>query len=92
MIQFYVWLAIFAVIGYFVATDGSIAEYFLLIMASIKLQFQRWFFMASWHVCHNPRNPIVKWHLDRKYVRMAEELMKEMKEMQEMQEMQVCED
>lgn len=83
MIQFYVWLAIFAVVGYFIVTDRSIAEYFLLILGWIKLHFQRWVFMASWHIRHNPRNPFVKWHLDRKYHAMAKELL---------QAQQVCED
>jgi hypothetical protein len=74
MIQFYIWLAVFAVIGYFIVTDQSIAQFFLLTLANAKLTVQRRWFMMMWHIQHNPRNPFVKWHLDRKYNDMAKEL------------------
>jgi hypothetical protein len=74
MIQFYIWLAVFAVIGYFVVTDDSIAQFFLLTLANAKLTIQRRWFMLKWHIQHNPKNPFVKWHLDRKYISMAKEL------------------
>jgi len=75
MIQLYIWTAIFAVLGYFIVTDNSIAEFFLLVVAMIKLNVQRMWFIVNWHIRHNPKNPIVKWHLDRKYQKIAEEML-----------------
>lgn len=74
MIQFYIWLGVFAVLGYFIVTDKSIAQFFLLTLANLKLTAQRRWFMLMWQVKHNPKNPFVKWHLDRKYTDMAKEL------------------
>jgi len=39
------------------------------------LQYEK----LKWWVLYNPDNPIVRWNMHRKSMKMAEELMKEMK-------------
>jgi len=38
------------------------------------LQYEK----LKWWVLYNPQNPIVRWHMNRKSLKMAEELMKEL--------------
>jgi hypothetical protein len=54
-------------------TDASVARLFVLLMELARLQYQR----IKWWVLYNPSNPIVKYLIHRKSMKMAEELMRE---------------
>jgi hypothetical protein len=73
MTVYYVWLVIFAICLYLVITDTSIAQLIILYSKWWRLQYEK----LKWWVCYNPRNPVVKYLMWRKSMRMAEELMKE---------------
>ena len=73
MTVYYVWLVIFAICLYLVITDTSIAQLIILYSKWWRLQYEK----LKWWVCYNPRNPVVKYLMWRKSMKMAEELMKE---------------
>ena len=51
----------------------SIAQLIILYSKWWRLQYEK----LKWWVCYNPRNPVVKYLMWRKSMKMAEELMKE---------------
>ena len=72
---YYVWFIIFAVVAYFIATDDSIAAAFYYVMKLAKSNFEK----QKWWLLHNPRNPVVKYLMYRRSMKLAKELMDEMK-------------
>jgi hypothetical protein len=73
MTSYYFWFGIFIFVGYLIVTDNSVAHAFLLVLKFIKFQYEK----QKWWLLHNPKNPIVKWIMWRKALRMAKELEKE---------------
>ena len=67
------WFALFAVVMYFIATDESIAAAFYYVTRLAKAYTQR----QWWWLLHNPRNPVVKYMIHRRSLKMAEDLMRE---------------
>jgi len=63
-------------VGYLIVTDESFAYAFTLVSKLIKFQYEK----TKWWILHNPANPVVKWLMYRKSMKMAEELMKEFAE------------
>jgi hypothetical protein len=63
-------------VGYLIVTDESVAYAFVLVSKLIKFQYEK----QKWWLFNNPRNPVVKWLMYRKSMKMAEELMKEFAE------------
>jgi hypothetical protein len=74
MTSYYLWLLIFAIFLYLVITDMSIAQLIVIYSRWWRLQYEK----LKWWVLYNPGNPIVRWNMHRKSMKMAEELMKEM--------------
>jgi hypothetical protein len=72
---YYLWVIVFGIFAYFIAVDQSIATYVVLLWKQSRLAFEKY----KWWLMNNPRNPIVKYMLDRKYLKLAKELEKEMK-------------
>jgi len=69
----YFWLVVFAVAVYFIATDESIAAAFYYVIKLAKAYIdQQW-----WWLLHNPRNPVVKYLIYRRSLKMAENMMAE---------------
>ena len=68
------WLIIFAFVLYFIATDQSVARAFYMLTQLARVQYEK----TKWWILHNPANPIVKYFIWRRSVKMAEELMKEL--------------
>jgi len=62
-------------VGYLIATDDSVAYAFTLVSKLIRFQYEK----QKWWLLHNPRNPIVKWLMWRRALRLAKELEKEFK-------------
>jgi len=69
------WFALFAVVMYFIATDESIAAAFYYVTRLAKAYTQR----QWWWLLHNPRNPVVKYMMWRRSMKLAQELMDEFK-------------
>ena len=69
------WFALFAVVMYFIATDESIAVAFYYVTRLAKAYTQR----QWWWLLHNPRNPVVKYMMWRRSMKLAQELMDEYK-------------
>jgi hypothetical protein len=62
-------------VGYLILTDNSVAYAFVLVSNLIKFQYEK----QKWWLFHNPANPVVKWFMWRRALRMAKELEKEFK-------------
>ena len=67
------WFALFAVVMYFIVTDESIAAAFYYVTRLAKAYTQR----QWWWLLHNPRNPVVKYMIHRRSLKMAEEMMRQ---------------
>ena len=62
---------LFAVVAYFIVTDESVAAAFFYVTRLVKAYIQR----QWWWFLHNPRNPVVKYLIYRRSLKMAEEMM-----------------
>ena len=75
MTSYYFWFGIFVFFGYLIVTDNSISYAFALVLKLIKFQYEK----QKWWLFNNPRNPVVKWFVWRRALRIAKELEKEFK-------------
>jgi hypothetical protein len=75
MTSYYFWFGIFMFVGYLIVTDNSVAYAFALVLKLIKFQYEK----QKWWLLNNPRNPVVKWFMWRRALRIAKELEKELK-------------
>lgn len=71
-----VWFLIFFCIGYLIVTDNSIARAFYMLSQLVKFQYQK----IKWWILHNPANPINKYLMWRRSMKLAKELMDELAE------------
>jgi hypothetical protein len=69
----YLYLLIFFCIAYLIATDENIAGLVAYSSHLLRLQCEK----IKWIVLNDPRNPIVKYLIYKKSLRMAEQLIKE---------------
>jgi len=72
----YIYLIIFFCIGYLILTDQSVARAFYMLTQLARVQYEK----VKWWVAHNPANPIIKYLIWRRSMKLAEELMKELAE------------
>jgi len=72
MESYYIWLIVFAAAAYFIVTDESIAAAFYFVFRLAKAYIQR----KWWWITHNPRNPVVKYLMWRRSMKLAKELQK----------------
>lgn len=75
MTSYYFWFGIFMFVGYLIATDNSVAYAIVLISKIMKFQYEK----QKWWLFHNPANPVVKWFMWRRALKLAKELEKELK-------------
>ena len=75
MTSYYFWFGIFMFVGYLIATDDSVAYAVVLVSKIVKFQYEK----TKWWVLHNPANPVVKWFMWRRALRIAKQLEKEFK-------------
>lgn len=69
----YIYFIIFFCIGYLIVTDRSVEKAFYMLTQLVRVEYEK----VKWWIIHNPANPIVKYIMWRKSLKMAEELMKE---------------
>ena len=67
----YILFALFAVAAYFIVTDESVAAAFFYVSKLAKAYIER----QWWWITHNPRNPVVKYLIYRRSLKMAEKIM-----------------
>lgn len=72
----YFWLGLFLIIGYFVVTDKSLATFLVLTQKRIELEYEK----LKWKIMQSPDNPIVRYMIWRRSMKIAEELRKELNE------------
>jgi hypothetical protein len=75
MTAYYFWFGIFMLVAYLIATDASVAYAVTLVSKLIRFQYEK----QKWWLLHNPANPIVKWLMWRRSLRIAKQLEKEFK-------------
>jgi len=75
MSSYYFWIVIFGISCYLIATDESVAYAVVLVSKIVKFQYEK----TKWWILHNPANPVVKWFMWRRALRLAKELEKEFK-------------
>ena len=63
----------FAVVAYFIVTDESVATAFYYVMKLVSTNIIRHW----WWLTNNPRNPVVKYLIYRRSLRIAKELVAE---------------
>ena len=66
-------LGIFAVVAYIIVTDERAAAAFLYVSKLVDSNIRRHW----WWLTNNPRNPVVKYIVYRRSLRLAKELMME---------------
>ena len=71
----YIYFVIFFCIGYLIVTDSSVARGFYLLTQLAKVEYEK----VKWWILHNPANPIVKYFMWRRSMKLAKELMDEYK-------------
>jgi len=76
MITLYFWFALFLIIGYFVVTDNSLATFLVLTQKRIELEYEK----LKWRIMQSPDNPIVKYMIWRRSIKLAKELRKQFDE------------
>ena len=62
---------LFAVAAYFIVTDESVAAAFFYVTRLAKAYTQR----QWWWIVHNPKNPVVKYLIHRRSLKLAKEMM-----------------
>ena len=67
---YYAWFIVFAAVAYFIVTDDSIAAAFYYVFRLAKAYIQR----QWWWMTHNPANPVVKYFMWRRSMKLAKEL------------------
>jgi hypothetical protein len=70
----YIYFIIFAVLAYVIVTDNSVASAVVLITRMVKFQYEK----VKWWLIHNPANPVVKYMIWRRSMKLAKELEKEL--------------
>ena len=72
---YYAWFIVFAVVAYFIVTDESVAAAFYYMFKLAKSNYEK----QKWWLLNNPRNPVVKYLMHRRSMKLAKELMDEYK-------------
>ena len=72
----YIYLIIFFCLAYLIITDQSVAKGFYMLTQLARVQYEK----VKWWVVHNPANPIIRYFMWRRSMKIAKELMKELAE------------
>ncbi len=72
----YIYLIIFFCIAYLIITDQSVVKGFYMPTQLARVQYEK----VKWWVVHNPANPIIRYFMWRRSMKIAKELMEELAE------------
>ena len=70
MTQQYLWLLIFGIALFIITTDENVAKAFFYVVELAKTNIRK----QWWWIVNNPRNPVVKYMMYRKNLKLAKEL------------------
>lgn len=70
----YIYFVIFFCIAYLIVTDQSVARAFYMLTQLARVEYEK----TKWWILHNPANPIVKYFMWKRAIRLAKELQKEL--------------
>lgn len=73
MESYYVWITLFTIIGYMIVSDKNVVDASVYVFVIIKNRLIR----EIWWLKNNPSNPIVKYVMWRKSIKLAKELERE---------------
>lgn len=76
MESYYLWIFIFATISYVIVSDKNVVDAFVYIFYIVQNRIIR----EIWWLKNNPSNPIVKYLMWRRSLKLAKELEKEFNE------------
>jgi len=79
MESYYLWISIFAIISYVIVSDKNVVDAFVYIFDIVKNRI----IGEIWWLKNNPSNPIVKYLIWRRSLKLAKELQKEFDEKSE---------
>ena len=68
------YFAIFALLFYIIATDQSVATAFVLLSKMARVRYEK----IKWWLLHDPSNPIVKWMIWNRSMKIAKQLRDEL--------------
>lgn len=68
--SYYISFLIFAVVAYLIVTDDSVAAAFYFVMKLIRVEYEK----RKWWLLNNPKNPIVKYLMWRRALKLAKEI------------------
>ena len=71
----YIYFIIFFCIAYLIITDQSVAKGFYMLSQIARIQYEK----TKWWILHNPANPIVKYLMWKRAMKLAKELQDELK-------------
>jgi len=71
----YIYFVIFFCIAYLIGTDQSVARAFYMLTQLARIEYEK----TKWWILHNPANPIVKYLIWRRAMKLAMEIEKEIK-------------
>ena len=66
----YLWLLIFGICLYVISTDENVAKAFFYVFELVKTNIRK----KWWWITHDPGNPVIKYMMYRKNLKLAEEL------------------
>ena len=69
----YIYFIIFFCVAYLIITDQSVARAFYMLTQLARVQYEK----VKWWTLHNPANPVVKYLMWRRAMKIAKELQKE---------------
>ena len=70
MTQQYLWLLIFGIVLFIITTDENVAKAFFYVVELVKTNIRK----QWWWLTNNPANPVVKYMMYRKNLKLAKEL------------------
>jgi hypothetical protein len=74
MSESYIYFIIFFCIAYLIITDQSVAKGFYMLTQLAQIQYEK----VKWWIIYNPANPIVRYFMWRRSMKLAKELMEEL--------------
>ena len=78
MSSYYFYLIVLSFLIYLILTDESVYKLFIYAGSLIKFHYEKY----KWWIVHNPANPINKYLIWRRALKLATELQKELAEKQ----------
>ena len=70
----YIYFIIFFCVAYLIVTDQSVAKAFYMLSQLGRVEYEK----IKWWILYNPRNPIIKYLMWKRSMKLAKELMNEL--------------